>query len=86
MKQQTIHHLSSSSMRFSMREQLIIAQALAIGIQELKKVPAPMTELSNILDMEEIAKHYFGDFFGVAQLILSETNNIHKQLENQLKD
>ena len=45
-----------------------------------------MTELSNILDMEELAEHYFGDFFSVAQLILSETNNIHKQLENQLKD
>ena len=71
---------------FSMRERLIIAQALAIGIQELKKVPAPMTEVSNILDMEEIAKNYFNEFFGVAQFLLSEANNVNQQFENQLKD
>ena len=71
---------------FGMRDQFIIAQALVLGIQELKKVPAPFTELSNILDMEEIAKNYFNEFFGVAQFLLSEANNVNQQFENQLKD
>ena len=44
--QQTTEHT------FGMRDQFIIAQALVLGIQELKKVPAPFTELSNIADME----------------------------------
>ena len=71
---------------FTMRERLIIAQALAIGIQELRRVPTPMTEVSNILDMEWIAENYFNEFFGVAQFLLSKTNNINQQFENQLKD
>ena len=43
----------------SLRGQLIISQALIIAIQELKKVPSPYTEKSNILDMEDLHRHLF---------------------------
>ena len=43
----------------SLRGQLIISQALIIAIQELKKVPSPYTETSNILDMEDLHRHLF---------------------------
>ena len=43
----------------SLRGQLIISQALIIAIRELKKVPSPYTEKSNILDMEDLHRHVF---------------------------
>jgi len=62
---------------FGMRDQLIIAQALVLGIQELKKVPAPLTELSNIADMEWLLENEFKNMSLAAQLMVSAATNIN---------
>jgi len=43
----------------SPRGQFIISQALCIAIEEMKKVPAPHTEPSNIADMEYLRDNAF---------------------------
>ena len=50
-----------------MRERYIITQALVVAIQELKKVPAPFTEISNIADMEYLLQTTFAEFAGVLE-------------------
>jgi len=45
-----------------MRERYIITQALVVAIKELKKVPAPYTEISNIADMEYLLETTFAEF------------------------
>ena len=50
-----------------MRERYIITQALVIAINELKKVPAPFTEISNIADMEYLLETTFAEFAGVLE-------------------
>ena len=52
-----------------MRERYIITQALVVAIQELKKVPAPFTEISNIADMEHLLETIFAEFAGVVEHI-----------------
>jgi hypothetical protein len=66
---------------FSMRDQLIIAQALVLGIQELEKVPAPFTEVSNILDMKDLLNGPFNQFAQVAELMAGESDRINTQYE-----
>lgn len=43
----------------SMRGNFILSQALFIAIKELKKVPEPYTEHSNIADMELLLDNIF---------------------------
>ena len=66
---------------FSMRDQLIIAQALVLGIQELEKVPAPFTEVSNILDMKYLLNESFSDMAHVAKMMVNETHRINDERE-----
>ena len=66
---------------FSMRDQLIIAQALVLGIQELEKVPAPFTEISNILDMKYLLNESFSDMAHVAKMMVNETHRINDERE-----
>ena len=66
---------------FRMRDQFIIAQALVLGIQELKKVPAPFTELSNILDMEWLLENEFKNMALPAQLTVGEADRINTKYE-----
>lgn len=66
---------------FGMRDQFIIAQALVLGIQELKKVPAPFTELSNILDMEWLLENEFKNMALPAQLTVGEADRINTKYE-----
>jgi len=66
---------------FSMRDQLIIAQALVLGIQELEKVPAPFTEVSNILDMKYLLNESFSDMAHVAKMMVNETHRINTERE-----
>ena len=66
---------------FGMRDQFIIAQALVLGIQELKKVPAPFTELSNILDMEWLLENEFKNMALPAQLVVGEADRINTKYE-----
>lgn len=40
----------------SMRGQYIMAQALAVAVKELSKVPSPHTEISNIEDMKYLRR------------------------------
>lgn len=54
-----------------MRERFIITQALVIAIKELKKVPAPFTEISNIADMEYLLQTSFAEFAGVVEVKLN---------------
>lgn len=56
-----------------MRERYIVTQALVIAIKELKKVPAPYTEISNIADMEYLLQTSFAEFAGVVEEILRDT-------------
>ena len=69
--------------KFSMRDHLIIAQALVLGIQELEKVPAPFTEISNILDMKYLLENQFGNFALVAQLTTGEANKILDKINTE---
>ena len=66
---------------FSMRDQLIIAQALVLGIQELEKVPAPFTEVSNILDMKYLLNESFAEMAHVAKMMVNETQRINTERE-----
>ena len=66
---------------FSMRDHLIIAQALVLGIQELEKVPAPFTEISNILDMKYLLNESFSDMAHVAKMMVNETHRINTERE-----
>ena len=66
---------------FSMRDQLIIAQALVLGIQELEKVPAPFTEVSNILDMKNLLNESFAEMAHVAKMMVNETQRINTERE-----
>ena len=66
---------------FSMRDQLIIAQALVLGIQELEKVPAPFTEVSNILDMKYLLNESFAEMAHVAKMMVNETQKINTERE-----
>lgn len=43
----------------STRGHYIIGQALYIAIKEMKKVPSPYTEFSNIVDMELLMNEIF---------------------------
>ena len=64
-----------------MRDQLIIAQALVLGIQELEKVPAPFTEVSNILDMKYLLNESFAEMAHVAKMMVNETQRINTERE-----
>ena len=75
--QQTTEHT------FGMRDQFIIAQALVLGIQELKKVPAPFTELSNILDMEWLLENEFKNMALPAQLTVGEADRINTKITEE---
>ena len=68
---------------FGMRDQFIIAQALVLGIQELKKVPAPFTELSNILDMEWLLENEFKNMALPAQLTVGEVSKINNKITEE---
>jgi len=68
---------------FGMRDQLIIAQALVLGIQELKKVPSPFTELSNILDMEWLLENPFKNMSVVAHLMAGEADRINNKITEE---
>ena len=48
-----------------MRGQYIMAQVLSKGIEVMKAVPAPHTEISNIADAEYILAEVFGQFAGL---------------------
>ena len=61
-----------------MRERLIIAQALVVAIDTLKKVPQPYQEVSNIMDMEHIVDYYFGEWWGGAEHMVKDH---HKMME-----
>ena len=52
-----------------MRERYIVTQALVIAIKELKKVPAPYTEISNIADMKYLLETSFAEFAQVVETI-----------------
>jgi hypothetical protein len=54
-----------------MRERYIITQALVIAINELKKVPAPFTEISNIADMEYLLETTFTEFAGIFEHLVN---------------
>jgi len=75
--QQTTEHT------FGMRDQFILAQALVLGIQELKKVPAPFTELSNILDMEWLLENEFRNMALPAQLVVGEADRINTKITEE---
>lgn len=49
----------------STRGQYIMAQMLTKGIEVMKAVPAPHTEISNIADAEYILAEVFGQFAGL---------------------
>ena len=65
----------------SMRERLIIAQALTLGIKALKEVPEPYQETSNILDMEYIITSFFPEFKEMSEFMLGQHEDILKRLE-----
>ena len=52
------------------RERLMIAQALVVAMGTLKEVPLPYQEVSNITDMESVLDFYFGDLWGVAEMMV----------------
>ena len=56
----------------TMRERLIIAQALVLGINELETVAEPYKEVSNILDMKYLLHNSFGDMAHVAKMMVME--------------
>jgi hypothetical protein len=51
----------------SMRGQYILGQALYVAIENMKKVPAPHTEVSNIQDMEILMERHF-PIYAISQL------------------
>jgi hypothetical protein len=63
-----------------MRERLIIAQALVVAIDTLKKVPQPYQEVSNIMDMEHIVDYYFGEWWGVAEHMVKDHHNMMERI------
>ena len=63
-----------------MRERLIIAQALVVAIDTLKKVPQPYQEVSNIMDMEHIVDYYFGEWWGVAKHMVKDHHNMMERI------
>ena len=66
-----------------MRERLIIAQALVVAMDTLKKVPQPYQEVSNIMDMEHIVDYYFGEWGGVAAHMVKDHHNMMERITNQ---
>ena len=58
----------SHTIALSLRDRFILSQALLIGIKELNKVPAPYTEISNILDMEYLLENQFSDIATAARM------------------
>ena len=64
----------------TMRDKFIIAQALVLGIQALEEVPAPYTEVSNIMDMKELLHGPFSEFAHVARMMVLETNKIYSEM------
>jgi len=63
-----------------MRERLIIAQALVVAMDTLKKVPQPYQEVSNIMDMEHIVDYYFGEWWGVAEHMVKDHHNMMERI------
>ena len=66
-----------------MRERLMVAQALVVAIDTLKKVPRPYQEVSNILDMEHIVDYYFGEWWGVAEHMVKDHHHMMERITNQ---
>jgi hypothetical protein len=50
------------------RGNYIVAQALYIASKEMKKVPAPHTEYSNISDMEFLLDNLFSNFKAIFEM------------------
>ena len=63
---------NSHTYELDMRERLIIAQALVLGINELESVSEPYKEVSNILDMKYLLYNSFGDMAHVAKMMVME--------------
>jgi len=62
------------------RDRYILTQALTIAIKELKQVPAPYTELSNIENMEHLLNTVFAEFAGVVEH-LEYNKNFEEKVE-----
>ena len=63
-----------------MRERLMIAQALVVAMGTLKEVPMPYQEVSNITDMETVLNSYFGDLWGVAEMMVEQHHDMLKRI------
>ena len=63
-----------------MRERLMVAQALVVAMGTLKEVPLPYQEVSNILDMEHIVDYYFGDLWGVAEMMVEQHHDMMRRI------
>ena len=66
-----------------MRERLIIAQALVVAMDTLKKVPQPYQEVSNIMDMEHIVDYYFGEWWEVEEHMVKDHHHMMERITNQ---
>ena len=53
-------------LELNLREEYVIAQALALGIRELNKVSDPYKEQSNIADMDHLLHDQFGRLSNLA--------------------
>jgi len=65
-----------------MRERLMIAQALVVAMGTLKEVPLPYQEVSNITDMESVLNFYFGDLWGVAEMMVEQHHDMMQRINS----
>jgi hypothetical protein len=65
----------------SIRGRFILSQALTIAVEQMKKVPKPYTEISNIQDMEILREV----FFSLYPKELMDTDKFRKLLKKVRK-
>lgn len=70
----------------STRGTYILSQALHYAIQELKKVPKPFREESNIQDMEMLQEEIFVMFFPYSEEQLALRKAMIEKMEEQKKE
>mgnify|MGYP003657405189 CR=1 FL=1 len=69
----------------SMRERLVTAQALRVAIETMSKVPSPYTEVSNIMDMEYVGEHYFGDVWEITALMVEGQKEVQRRMHPEVE-
>ena len=65
-----------------MRARVMIAHALVVAMGTLKEVPMPYREVSNITDMEAVLNFYFGDLWGVAEMMVEQHHDMMQRINS----